>query len=233
MFDFYFGIYDRLQKKIDIPFKQDDKWSMGTNDQPQVRAIREALVNLLMHSDYFSNAKPRIRVFSDRIEFFNPGSLPKDIKYIVKEEFSMPRNPTVARVFRHIKLSENIGSGFDKMFNGWTAYYKHKPKVSGDFDYYKIVFSLEPKGSGKTKKQGLGEKVGDTVEKTVEMAVEKTVEKILSFIKANPQITQKELMDKTSLTRRGVEWNLKKLKTEKRIQRIGPDKGGHWEIVQK
>ncbi len=233
LFDFYFGIYDRLQKKIDIPFKQDDKWSMGTNDQPQVRAIREALVNLLMHSDYFSNAKPRIRVFSDRIEFFNPGSLPKDIKYIVKEEFSMPRNPTVARVFRHIKLSENIGSGFDKMFNGWTAYYKHKPKVSGDFDYYKIVFSLEPKGSGKTKKQGLGEKVGDTVEKTVEMAVEKTVEKILSFIKANPQITQKELMDKTSLTRRGVEWNLKKLKTEKRIQRIGPDKGGHWEIVQK
>ena len=81
LFDFYFGIYDRLQKKIDIPFKQDDKWSMGTNDQPQVRAIREALVNLLMHSDYFSNAKPRIRVFSDRIEFFNPGSLPKDIKY--------------------------------------------------------------------------------------------------------------------------------------------------------
>ena len=49
LFDFYFGIYDRLQKKIDIPFKQDDKWSMGTNDQPQVRAIREGLVNLLMH----------------------------------------------------------------------------------------------------------------------------------------------------------------------------------------
>lgn len=52
----------------------------------------------------------------------------------------MPRNPTVARIFRHIRLSENIGSGFDKMIKGWTAHYKAKPEISGDFDYYKIVF---------------------------------------------------------------------------------------------
>ncbi len=82
------------------------------------------------------------------------------------------------------------------------------------------VFHNSKQGDG-------GQKTG---EKTVEMAVEKTVEKIIAIIKANPQITQKELMDKTGLTRRGVEWNLKKLKTEKRIGRIGPDKGGHWEV---
>ena len=60
---------------------------------------------------------------------------------------------------------------------------------------------------------------------------EKTVEKILVLITANPQITQKELMDQTGLTRRGVEWNLRKLKDERRIKRVGPDKGGHWEVL--
>ena len=39
-----------------------------------------------------------------------------------------------------------------------------------------------------------------------------TVEKILDAIKSNPKITQNELMEVTSLTRRGVEWNLAKLK---------------------
>jgi len=73
------------------------------------------------------------------------------------------------------------------------------------------------------------------IEKGVEKVhktVEKTVEKILVLIKTDPRITQKELMNKTRLTRRGVEWNLKKLKDEGRIKRIGPDKGGHWEVVR-
>ena len=60
--------------------------------------------------------------------------------------------------------------------------------------------------------------------------VEKTVDKILALIKENPLITQQELMKKTGLTRRCVEWNLKELKKEGIIKRIGPDKGGHWEV---
>ena len=63
-----------------------------------------------------------------------------------------------------------------------------------------------------------------------EKTVEKTVEKILSLIMLNSNITQQELIDKTGLTRRGVEWNLKKLKAGGRLRRIGPDKGGHWEV---
>jgi ATP-dependent DNA helicase RecG len=70
-----------------------------------------------------------------------------------------------------------------------------------------------------------------TVEKTVVKSVEKTVEIIFGLIKTSPQITQKEIMDKTGLTRRGVEWNLKKLRDEGRIRRVGPDKGGHWEVI--
>jgi len=69
--------------------------------------------------------------------------------------------------------------------------------------------------------------------KTVEKTREKTVEKILDAIKSNPKITQNELMEVTSLTRRGFEWNLAKLKEKGIIKRIGPAKGGHWKVVEK
>jgi len=68
---------------------------------------------------------------------------------------------------------------------------------------------------------------GEAREKTVE----KTVEKVLSLMAADPRVTQQELMDKTGLTRRGIEWNLKKLKASGRIRRIGPDKGGCWKVI--
>jgi len=67
--------------------------------------------------------------------------------------------------------------------------------------------------------------------KTTQKTVEKTVEKILRLIKENPMITQEELSNKMNLTRRGIEWNINKLKQEKKIKRVGPDKGGYWKII--
>ena len=67
-------------------------------------------------------------------------------------------------------------------------------------------------------------------EKTVEETVETTVEKILDAIAKDPKITQSELEKITGLTRRGVEWNISKLKQKGLLKRIGPAKGGHWLI---
>ena len=75
--------------------------------------------------------------------------------------------------------------------------------------------------------EGLPQEGTKAVEKTVVV----TVEKILGLIRNNPEVTQKELVVKTGLTRRGVEWNLKRLKDTGRIQRVGQDKGGHWEVL--
>ncbi len=55
---------------------------------------------------------------------------------------------------------------------------------------------------------------------------------ILKLIRANNEVTVKELQEATGLTRRGVQWQIQKLKDQKIINRIGPDKGGHWEIIK-
>ena len=169
----FFDIYERFPKKIDIPFKM---VSGFRDDNPEhLQALREALVNLIIHTDYFSRANPRIRVFSDRFEFFNPGSLPKKIEYILEEDFSLPRNPIIAKIFRFIRLAESIGSGFHKMIEGWEQHYGVKPVIEGDFDYYKITF---PAVTGKVP-----EKLGENEVKIIEL------------MKDNKYITAKELSE--------------------------------------
>jgi ATP-dependent DNA helicase RecG len=63
--------------------------------------------------------------------------------------------------------------------------------------------------------------------------VEKTVEKIFDLLDANPEISQRELAKLTGLSQRGVEWNIKKLKDEGSLRRVGGRKAGHWEVVTK
>ena len=66
----------------------------------------------------------------------------------------------------------------------------------------------------------------------MEKSVEKSVEKIIRHLSENPFATQNELAVVTGLSVRGVEKNLKILKASGRLRRIGPDKGGHWEVVK-
>ena len=52
----------------------------------------------------------------------------------------------------------------------------------------------------------------------------------MRLIKENTLITTSEIAEKVGVTPKGVEWNIGKLKKEGLIKRVGPDKGGHWEI---
>ncbi len=58
------------------------------------------------------------------------------------------------------------------------------------------------------------------------------MEKIINAIKEEPEITIKQLSQITGLTRRGVEWQIAKLKRQNKLKRIGPDKGGYWEVIE-
>ena len=65
----------------------------------------------------------------------------------------------------------------------------------------------------------------------MEKTVEKTVEKILAAIAENPKVSQKQLSELLGVSRRGIEWNMKKLQNEGIIRRIGPDRGGFWQVI--
>ena len=62
---------------------------------------------------------------------------------------------------------------------------------------------------------------------------EKTSEKIILLVKENPSISAKEIAEKLGVSSRAIEMQIAKLKKNNIITRIGPAKGGHWEVVGK
>ena len=209
----FFDIYERLLRKIEVPFST--KLGVREDDPPHLQALREALVNLIINTDYFSKANPRIRVFTDRFEFFNPGALPKKIELILKEDFSLPRNPILAKAFRFLRFSENIGSGFHKMINGWKKQYGTSPVIEGDFDWYKMTFPLN---------------------RSIIKPTNKTTNKLdihsemLKLLVNNPTLSMVEIGQKLQITPYNVQYYINKLKEAGRIKRVGSKKTGRWEV---
>jgi ATP-dependent DNA helicase RecG len=68
-------------------------------------------------------------------------------------------------------------------------------------------------------------------EESKEKSKEKSKEDILLLLKMNPHITQKELVKETGLSMSGIEKNIRILKSKGIIERIGPDKGGYWKVI--
>ncbi|GHT47948.1 hypothetical protein AGMMS49965_26170 [Bacteroidia bacterium] len=141
LWEYYFVLVQRLRIYADNPLYIGDL-GIGREDNKQLDALREALINLLIHADYFSPMKPRIRVFTNRIEFENPGTLPRPIVELMKEDVSVPRNPVLAKLFRTAKLCENAGYGFDKMLV-WKQETQQEVLFETTIDKTKITFMLK------------------------------------------------------------------------------------------
>ena len=100
-------------------------------------------------------------------------------------------------------------------------------------DRQKIRELTDPGGCQKKAGRKRGKKTTQkTTQKMAGRTTQKTALKILSILRRNPNATRKDIVVVTGLTEDGVKWNLRKLKAAGRLRRIGPDKGGHWEVVE-
>jgi Fic family protein len=98
-----------------------------------------------------------------------------------------------------------------------------------DFMLDKILRTLKAKGKA-YESVGI-ETDKKTIKKTIKKTDKKTDRKILSVMKSMPDVTLAELANATGLSVAGVRWNIRKLKDANLLRRVGPDKGGHWDVV--
>lgn len=54
----------------------------------------------------------------------------------------------------------------------------------------------------------------------------------MQLIREKKETTIRELSEKTGISEKGIEWQINKLKKEGVLRRIGPDKGGYWEVLE-
>jgi ATP-dependent DNA helicase RecG len=182
-------------------------------------ALREALLNAIAHKDYGSGNPIQIKVYEDRIVFWNAGQLPESltIDSLKTDHPSIPYNPDVATTFFRAGLIEAWGRGTLKIIDECHKLNIPTPTFSSDSSGFGIEFKKAPQ---------------KTSEKTSEKTSGKTSEKILVLVRTNSKITIAELSEKIGITERSIERNLQKLQRDNLLKRIGGAKGGHWEVIE-
>jgi len=187
-------------------------------------AVREAVLNAVMHRDYNEKgANVQIDIFDDRLTVTNIGGL---IKPLTKEKLgtlAVRRNPLIADLFHRIHFVEKMGSGIKRIREECRKHGNVRFEVETN-GYFVAKFKL-----GKRLIAGVGEKVGEKVGENLSG----NQQAILRIISENRFVSIKELSKKIGIAEKNIEVNLAKLKEKGLLKRIGPDKGGHWEISRK
>ena len=118
-------IYPRLKRSLNNKYQEEEGRQISYNHS--YNSIKEAVVNMLVHADYFGPSYSRIRVFNDRIELKNPGGMISSPSYFLRSEESRVRNGRIMRLFRNIGLSQRFGSGLHNIISGWSKDHSIKP----------------------------------------------------------------------------------------------------------
>lgn len=166
-------------------------------------ALREAVINAIIHNDYSYEGVPKFELFADRLEITSTGGIPQGLSEAeFFEGYSMPRNKELMRIFRDLDLVEQLGSGMPRILQAY-------PKTSFHFtdNFIRMVIPVSGKSSGESSG------------------------KIIQAIQENGQITIPELAQAIGISTRAVEKQIARLRDSSLIRRVGHAKGGYWEIT--
>ena len=190
-------------------------------------ALRELVLNALIHRDYLSPIDVQIKVFDNSITFFNPGKLFGEltVEHLKTNNYqAYARNKLLAEAFYLTGDIEKYGSGFKRILDELKQY----PTMNLECQEIPNGFLVE---LSYTKQKTITNV--EVVEKVVEKVVENlTVHQkmIIRSIKADSKISALEIATIIGLSHRKTQENIKKLKDKGILKRIGAAKGGHWEF---
>ncbi len=128
LFQFFQRVVQRLSADLKNPF-QLDRELFRKDDTIVHEAIREAVVNALIHADYRGQGGIVIERYPDRFELSNPGSLLVSREQLLRGSVSECRNKSLQLMFQMIGGGEKAGSGMDKIRAGWKSQHWRSPKI--------------------------------------------------------------------------------------------------------
>ena len=196
-------------------------------------AIREIVLNMLVHRDYRDHGGVSvIKIFDDRMEFTNPGGLSDGLTVadlLADRYATKARNPEIAELFRCAGLTERYGSGIKRIVKACKSHGYVDVEFQNLESWFRVV--LRKTGDGDFTKP-LG-KAGaeETLQKTLQKTPQKTPQKILTAIRENPYVGTQDIADRIGVERSTVARAIAKMKASGQLRRVSPDKGGHWEVV--
>ena len=178
-------------------------------------ALREAVLNAVVHKDYSSNAPIQISVYNNKLMIWNAGQLPDNwtVARLSTKHPSQPNNPDVANCFFRAGLIEAWGRGTLKILQECKIAKAATPVFKNEEADFWVIFSY------KNAIQNNPEKI--PVAGTL-------AEKIIELIRVNNSITIISLAKQLEVAARTVERILKELQQQEKVERTGSKKSGEW-----
>ena len=186
-----------------------------------VPAIRELVLNALIHRDYTSPSDVQIKIFDNKISFFNPGNLygGLTLEALRTDSYSsQTRNKLIAEAFYLTKEIEKYGSGYIRI----------RKEIS---QYETMTFNYKEMGSGFLVELEYSEqKINSDLKTPLKTPLKGVKATIVEILTEQPDATQEYIAKRTQRSIYTIKEHFKWLIVNGYLQRIGPDKGGYWEV---
>ena len=210
--------------------------------------LREILYNLEIHKDY-NGPDSLIRVFDDRITFWNQGSLPAGItpESIFRPHDSQPRNRLIANAFYMAGFVEAWGRGYELITEAFTKEGLEVPTIEEEFGGVRVIVKREifygiQHGGRVDPKTGRLIKAGDTKNVTNDVTKKLTerqrvILEMLPFgdienVTKNERVTTALLAGRFGKDPRTIKRDMKVLQDLGIVTHIGPSNGGYWKRLK-
>ncbi|ODS38212.1 MAG: hypothetical protein A7315_12785 [Candidatus Altiarchaeales archaeon WOR_SM1_79] len=166
-----------------------------------------------------------LAIFPDRIEIEDYWIKPKDF---VLGETKFRRNPIITDLFIRIAFGEKMGSGIMRMNKICEKENAPKPEIKIRENYFYVTFRQSYEYLEFISRENVESRL---VEGLVEGLVENQ-KKILTLVRTNPYVSKKEMSENIGISTTAIDKNISSLKKKGILKRIGPAKGGYWEVVK-
>jgi len=195
---------------------------------------------MVVHRDYRDSSASIIKIFDNRIEFYNPGKLYGGITVqdlLSGNYISKSRNKLIAKAFKEVGLIERYGSGIMRIRKICREYGVKEPDFYEKSNGFQVVLYNEKKAETDNVTDNVAD-VTDNVTDVTDNVTDVTdddayrSEKILNLIRENNKITASEIAKYIGVTKRTILRDIEKLKVKNHLKRIGSEKGGHWKAIE-
>ena len=189
-------------------------------------AMREAVINSVMHKDYFEHGHNNIlKFFPDRIQIENIWVKPS---HFILGKTIFRRNQLLADLFSRIHFGEKLGSGMQRMRDNCKIENTPYPTIELTNTHFYITF----RQSREYLKMAERQEIKNTQKIPRKYPEELTSNQIelLQLLEKENKLTRDQCAEKLNLSQDTIKINIKKLKEKGLLKRIGPDKGGYWKI---
>ena len=196
-------IENKIFTKIEYPERKEIKMY-------DFAAVREAVVNAIVHNDWSNEYAPKFEMFSDKLVISSNGGIqPSTTKEEFLEGYSLPKNKELMKVFNDLDLVEQMGTGIIRILQSYD-------KKSFEFfpNFIRVTFPFN-----KNKFMEETEEIAELTE---------TQKSIINLMLDSPTITQEALSKLLGVNIRTIQRNIKTLIEKGLIERTGATKKGEW-----